>query len=69
MTWERQRAYDLEAGIAIGEKRGAHDNAVKNAINFLKMNVNSIEQIAQSTGLTVEEVQKLADEIQTQKKE
>ena len=49
-------------------KDGAHDKAVESAKNFLKMNVNSIEQIAQGTGLTVEEVQKLADEMKTQEK-
>ena len=68
MTWERQRAYDLEAGIAIGEKRGEYNKAVENAKNFLKMNVLSIEQIAQGTGLSDKEVQKLADEVQTQEK-
>ncbi len=46
-----------------GLEKGAHKKAVENAKNFLKMNVNSIEQIAQGTGLSVEEVQKLADEI------
>ena len=57
--------YDYKMDIAVKQEEayedGAHDKAVENAKNFLKMNVNSIEQIAQGTGLTVEEVQKLAE--------
>lgn len=63
MTWERQRTYDFNAGqekgIAIGEKK----NALENAKNFLKMNILTPEQIAQGTGLTVDEVKQLAAEV------
>ena len=67
MTWERQRAYDLEAGIAIGEKRGEHNKAVENAKNFLREG-DSPEKIARCVGLSLEDVQKLAEEVQAQRK-
>ena len=38
-------------------------NSVENAKNLLRMNVLSYEQIAHGTGLPLEEVQKLAEEI------
>ena len=44
-----------------GLEKGAHKKAVENAKNFLIMKLGSIEQIAQGTGLSIEEVQKLAD--------
>ncbi len=58
MTWERQRAYDLDAGreegreegIAEGIKQGplvgARQNAIEAAKKLLKMNVLTVEQIA-----------------------
>ncbi len=46
-----------------GFAEGARETAIMNAKNFLKMNVLSIENIAQGTGLSIEEVQKLADEL------
>lgn len=59
--------YDYKMDIAVKQEeafeRGEEHKARENARNFLKMNVVSIEQIAQGTGLTVEEVQKIADEI------
>ena len=63
MTWERQRTYDFNAGqekgIAIGEQK----RSIENAKNFLKMNILTPEQIAQGTGLTVDEVKRLAAEV------
>ncbi len=46
-----------------GRTEGIHSNAIESARNFLKMKVLSNEQIAQGTGLSLEEVQKLASEI------
>ena len=46
-----------------GRAEGIHSNAIESARNFLKMKVLSNEQIAQGTGLSLEEVQKLASEI------
>ena len=45
------------------KKEGAQEKAVENAINFLRMKIGTVEQIAQGTGLPVEEVEKLADEL------
>ena len=59
MTWERVQAYARDEGIAIGEKK----NALESAKNFLKMNILTPEQIAQGTGLTVDEVKQLAAEV------
>jgi len=39
------------------------EKAVENAINFLKMNLGTVEQIARGTGLSVEEVEKLSKSI------
>ena len=39
---------------------GARNNALQNARNLLEMKLLSIEQIAQATGLSIEEVQSLA---------
>ena len=41
-------------------------NSVENAKNFLKMKLGIIEQIAQGTGLSVDEVQKLSLEIKNE---
>ena len=60
MTFARIQAYAREEGIAIGEQRGEQKKAIENAKNFLKMKVGTIEQIAQGTGLTVEDVKQLA---------
>ena len=43
-------------GEARGEARGEYNKAVSTARNFLAMGVLSVEQIAQGTGLSVEEV-------------
>ena len=44
------------------KREGAQQKAVENAINFLRMKILTVEQIAQGTGLSVEEVQKLSAE-------
>ena len=54
MTWERQRAYDFDAG-----KEAA---SIETAKNFL-MEGDSPEKISRCIGLPLEEVQKLAAEI------
>ena len=61
-----QELYDKNRrreGYEEGKLDGAHENAVENAKNFLRMNILSHEQIAQGTDLPLEEVQKLAEEI------
>ena len=48
-----------EEGRAEGREEGAYDKAVATARNLLAMGLLSVEQIAQGTGLTVEEVASL----------
>ena len=66
MEWERQRAYDYddgkEAGIAIGREEGAQQKAVETATNALKMNL-SVEQVATITGLPMEQVLELQQQL------
>ena len=64
MTWERVQTYARNEGIAIGEQRGRQETAIENAKNFLKMNILTVEQISQGTGLSVEEVNNLANKIE-----
>ena len=74
MTWEmlKQDTYDSgfsagrNEGIAIGEERGislgitqgAYQKAVETAKKFLSMGL-SVEQVADGTGLSIEEIEKL----------
>ena len=54
---------DVKAdGIAIGEERGAQQKAIETAYNFLNMGF-SIEQVSKGTGLSIEAVQEIADEM------
>lgn len=56
------RAEGRAEGLNLGRAEGIHSNAIENAKNLIKMKVLSNEQIAQATGLSVEEVQKLSSE-------
>ena len=58
MTWERQRAYDLDAGIEIGTQQ----KAVEAAENLLKENISE-EIIAKCTGLPLEKVLELKEKV------
>ena len=68
---KNRRREGYEEGVALGKQEGriegAHENAVENAKNFLRMKIGTFEQIAQGTGLPLEEVQKLAEEIEKEK--
>ena len=59
--------YDYKMDIAVKQEEayedGAHDNAVKNAKNLLKEG-DSIEKVVRCVGLSLEEVQKLASELE-----
>ena len=56
----KKEGYD--SGMSKGLEQGAHENAVENAINFLNEG-DSPEKVARCTGLLLEEVKKLAEEI------
>ena len=52
-------------GIALGITQGAEQKAIETARNFLSMNL-SLEQVAQGTGLSLEIVEQLAKEQESQ---
>ena len=56
MTWERQRAYDYDAGY--------ETKAVEDAKNLLALNKLTIEEIAQCCSLPVEQVISLKNELE-----
>ena len=58
------RAEGLKRGLKTGMQRGVHENAIANAKNFLRMNLGSPEQIAQGTGLPLEQVLALKEELE-----
>ena len=61
----KEKAAEARAiGLAEGLKRGVHENAIANAKNFLRMNLGSPEQIAQGTGLPLEQVLALKEELE-----
>ena len=66
MEWERQRAYDRQAGkdegLTEGRLEGAHLKAIESAENFIKEGV-SLEVISRCTGLSLEEVEELAKKV------
>ena len=53
-------------GVAKGIEQGVQQAARENARNFLKMNLLSSEQIAQGTGVPLEEVLALKEELKTE---
>lgn len=54
MTWERQRAYDFEAG--------AQQKAVETAENMMKKNY-PVDDICEITGLSLEQVLEIKEKI------
>ena len=57
---ERGLAEGRAKGRAEGRAEGISETKRENALNLLKMNVLSVEQIAQAVGLSIDEVQNLA---------
>lgn len=55
MTYLRQKYYDMEAGRIEGDKKAR----IETTKNLLKLNILSVEQIAQAAGLSLEEVLKI----------
>ncbi|MBP3608203.1 MAG: hypothetical protein J6J11_07795, partial [Treponema sp.] len=58
MEWERQRAYDRQAGIEAGQRNAR----IESAENLIKEGV-SLEVISRCTGLSLEEVEELAKKV------
>ena len=67
MDLEREKlyAYDdgLEKGLAQGLEEGAKKKALEAAKNLLKMNIGTVDQIAEAEGLSIEEVNSLKESL------
>ena len=63
MTWERMETYKYEEGFEDGEQNGRQNKAIEDATNLIKEKI-SPEIIARCVGLPLEQVQKLAEEIE-----
>lgn len=59
MEWERQRTYDFENG----KEAGKEAKAIEAAINLLKMNKLTPDEIAQAQGLPLEKVLELQQQL------
>ena len=66
MEWERQKAYEFKRGKAEGVQEGKQEKAVETARNMFIENI-SLEIVAKCTGLPIETVQQLAEELATAK--
>ena len=74
MTWEQtiedEKEDGYEEGLAEGREagrvEGASQKAIETAENFLRMGVNTIEQISQAIGLPLEKVQEIAEQLRMQ---
>ena len=66
MEWERQRAYDRQAGkdegLTEGRLEGAHLKAIESAENALSIGI-PLEDVSKITGLSLEEVEELAKKV------
>ena len=65
MLYEDRRASLLDKVSALenAERKGEYKKSIENAKNFLKLGL-SVEIVAQGTGLSLEEVNKIKDELQ-----
>ena len=52
-----------EEALQQGIQQGIQQNAIENATNLLKMNVLSMEQISEAVGLSLQEIQAIAEKI------
>ncbi len=53
----------MEKGMQTGIKKGKREANIETARNFLKLGINTIEQIAEATNLSIQEVEKLKQEV------
>ena len=66
MDLEVQKEEAFEDGMEKGFTDGANKKAEESAINLLKLQIATPEQVTQVTGLPLEKVQELAKEIKKQ---
>lgn len=62
MEWERQKAYEFERGKEEGIQEGTHTAKIEDARSFYANGV-SIELIAKSLGMTIEQVKEIVSDI------
>lgn len=65
---ERGLERGMKEGLEKGMQQGIQQNAIQTAINLLKMKLGTNEQIAQGTGLPLEKVLELQQQIEKTKK-
>ena len=66
MTWERQRTYDYEDGKEAGKLEGIEQGALQKTIEAAKnfyANGASIELIAKSLGMPINQVQEIVKDV------
>ena len=63
LSMDRAEA-DYWNGLELAEEKGERNKALSAAQNFLALHVASNEQIAQAVGLPLEEVEKLAAQLE-----
>ena len=63
LSMDRAEA-DYWNGLELAEEKGERNKALSAARNFLALHVASNEQIAQAVGLPLEEVEKLAAQLE-----
>ena len=56
---DRRKCYNSE--ISLAKKRGKNEQAIETAKSLLKLGINTVEQIAECTNLSIEEIQKLKE--------
>ena len=54
-----------EEGLKIGREEGAKQKAVETAKNLIKLNILTIEQISDASGLSVKDVMRIVDDMES----
>ncbi len=60
---QRREAY--REGLAEGIEQGAEQKAIETAKNMILQSVGTLDQISSITGLSVEDISKLKEELET----
>ena len=63
MDLEREKLYAYGDDLGKGFEEGAKKKALEAAKNLLKMNIGTVEQIAEAEGLSIEEVKFLKESL------
>ena len=67
MTWQQtideEKEISYEEGLLDGRTEGKSEKAIEDAENFLKLGVNTPEQISQAIGLPLEQVLQIKENL------